>query len=490
MRKIQPWCISRQLWWGHRIPAWYGPDGAVFVEESEAAAQEEANRHYGRTVALRRDEDVLDTWFSSGLWPFSTLGWPDDTPELKRYYPTDVLVTGFDIIFFWVARMMMQGIHFMGEVPFRTVYIHGLVRDLQGQKMSKAKGNVIDPIALVDKYGADALRFTMAALTAPGRDVKPTEERIEGYRNFATKLWNATRFCLMNECRPAPGFDPGRCRVPINRWMVGRIVALTRAVDDALAGYRLDDAANTLYHGIWHEFCDWYVEFSKPVLTGADEAARAETRAAAAWTLGQLLHLLHPFMPFITEELWMHLAGGESAPLLATSPWPKLGEDLIDAEATADIDWVIRLTTEIRARRAEMNVPPAAQLPVLLRDAGPATRARLATHRELVMRPARLASIEPMDGAVPKGAVQFVVDEATVVLPLAGIVDLDQERARLRREIEKHGAEAGKLRKKLENAQFLAKAPPEVVDELRERLAEAEAAEARLRAALRRLEET
>src|SRR5690606_24219308 len=307
IRNIQPWAISRQLWWGHQIPAWYGPDGEVFVDYDEAGAKAQATRHYGRDVPLRRDSDVLDTWFSSALWPFSTLGWPEQTPELDRYYPTSVLVTGFDIIFFWVARMMMMGLHFMKEVPFRTVYIHALVRDAKGQKMSKSKGNVIDPLDLIDRFGADALRFTLSALAAQGRDIKLSESRVEGYRNFATKLWNAARFCQMNDCRPDPAFDPKSCAQPVNRWIVGRVVETTGRVEEALAAYRFNDAANALYHFIWHEFCDWHLEFAKPTLAGEDEAAKRETRAATAWVLGRLLRLLHPIMPFLTEELWQQV---------------------------------------------------------------------------------------------------------------------------------------------------------------------------------------
>ncbi|HEX4570011.1 MAG TPA: valine--tRNA ligase, partial [Dongiaceae bacterium] len=301
MRNIQPWCISRQLWWGHQIPAWYGPDGEVFVAMGEAAAAAAAKKHYGKDVELSRDEDVLDTWFSSALWPFSTLGWPEKTPELARYYPGDVLVTGFDIIFFWVARMMMMGLHFMDEVPFRTVYIHALVRDEHGQKMSKAKGNIIDPLELIDKYGCDALRFTLAALAAPGRDVKLAESRVAGYRNFATKLWNAARFCQVNGCLLDPAFDPAACRQQVNRWAVGRIVELAARVEEALADYKYNEAAHALYHGVWGEFCDWYLELAKSIIAKADAggeegAAAKETQAAVAWALGQLLHLLHPIM--------------------------------------------------------------------------------------------------------------------------------------------------------------------------------------------------
>ncbi|HEV8680453.1 MAG TPA: valine--tRNA ligase, partial [Stellaceae bacterium] len=315
LRNIQPWCISRQLWWGHRIPAWYGPDGRVFVAESEAEAVRAAAGHYGRDVALRQDEDVLDTWFSSGLWPFSTLGWPDETPELKRYYPGDVLVTGFDIIFFWVARMMMQGLHFMGDVPFRTVYIHALVRDERGQKMSKSRGNIIDPLELIDRYGCDALRFTLGALASPGRDIKLAESRVESSRNFATKLWNAARYAEMNGCRPVPGFDPRGSRLTVNRWIAGATRQCAVAVTGALEAFRFDEAAHHLYHFLWGSFCDWYLEFTKPILQGDDAAARAETQATTAWVLAQTLHLLHPLMPFITEEVWQQLAGGDAGML-------------------------------------------------------------------------------------------------------------------------------------------------------------------------------
>ncbi|HEX6012767.1 MAG TPA: valine--tRNA ligase, partial [Geminicoccaceae bacterium] len=335
MRNIQPWCISRQLWWGHQIPAWYGPDGEVFVEESEAWAQAAAARHYGRDVDLARDEDVLDTWFSSGLWPLSTLGWPERTPELETFYPTSVLVTGFDIIFFWVARMMMLGLHFTGEAPFKDVVIHGLVRDEGGAKMSKTKGNVIDPLQLVDDYGADALRLALLASTAQGRDVKFGPSRVEGYRNFVTKLWNAARFVQLNEARLDPGFDARGCREPLNRWVVGETQKVAAAVTGALEAYRFNDAALGLYHFFWDTFCDWYIELSKPLLTG-DDAARAETRATAAWTLAQALHLLHPIAPFVTEELWRELFGRPGG-MLITAAWPRLGPELVDDDAEAEL---------------------------------------------------------------------------------------------------------------------------------------------------------
>jgi len=488
MRNIQPWCISRQLWWGHQIPAWYGPDGEVFVAMEEAEAAAAAKKHYDKDVELRRDEDVLDTWFSSGLWPFSTLGWPEKTPELARYYPGDVLVTGFDIIFFWVARMMMMGMHFMGEVPFRTVYIHALVRDEHGQKMSKAKGNIIDPLELIDKYGCDALRFTLAALAAPGRDVKLAESRVAGYRNFATKLWNAARFCQVNGCILDPAFDPAACRQQVNRWAVGRIVELATRVETALADYKYNEAAHALYHGVWGEFCDWYLELAKPIIAKADaggeegEAAK-ETQAAVAWALGQLLHLLHPFMPFITEELWQEVLGGKEP--LITAPWPSYSPAMVDSIATADLDWVIKLVSEIRGLRSEMNVPPGAMVPVVVREPSRIAKERLEAHGELIRRLARLSTIE--FEAEAKGSVQLVVEGATVLLVLAGHVDVERERARLTKEIERAKSEAAKIEKKLGNEAFVVKAAPEVVEDQREKLAEMKALIAKLAGALDRL---
>jgi len=485
MRNIQPWCISRQLWWGHQIPAWYGPDGTIFVEESEAEAKAAAENHYGEPVELRRETDVLDTWFSSALWPFSTLGWPDQTPELQRYYPGDVLVTGFDIIFFWVARMMMMGIHFMGEVPFRTVYFHSLVRDEKGQKMSKSKGNVIDPLELVDRYGADALRMTLVSLAA-GRDIKLGPQQVEGYRNFATKLWNAARFCEMNECRPVPGYDPAANTLTLNRWIVGEVAKTAEKAVAALEGFRFSEAAQVLYQFTWAGFCDWYLEFAKPVFSGTDEAAKAETRATTAWALEQILNLLNPIMPFETEELWRHLADRGDATLVA-QPWPDYPASLVDPQAAAEMDWVIRLISAVRTIRSEMNVPPAAELTATLRGASAETLRRLDTHGALIRRLARLATIEPSQAEPAKGSAQAVIDEATLVLPLAGIIDLDKERARLTKEIEKNASEVEKIDRKLGNAQFLEKAPDEVVEEQRERRAEAEAAIVRLREALARV---
>ena len=487
MENIQPWCISRQLWWGHQIPAWYGPDGKVFVAEDEEGAAALAKEHYGKTVDIRRDEDVLDTWFSSALWPFSTLGWPDKTPELARYYPTDVLITGFDIIFFWVARMMMMGLQFMEEVPFRDVYIHALVRDEKGQKMSKSKGNVIDPLGLIDTYGADALRFTLAAMAAQGRDIKLSASRVEGYRNFATKLWNAARFAEINDCVPQSGFDPGSAKVTLNRWIAGETERTARAVTEAIEAFRFNEAAGAIYHFIWHVYCDWYLELIKPIVAGADAEAAAETRAMAAFVLDQALILLHPFMPFVTEELWAKMANEAEgrASFLMLAPWPK-SRGLENAEADAEIGWLIELIAEVRSVRSEMNVPAAAKVPLVIAGASDQTRARVAVHGETIKRLARLGSLD--FDKPPHGAVQIVLDESVLALPLAGIIDIGAESRRLKREIDKVGSEIKQLDAKLANEKFVARAPEHVVEEQRERKTEAEATAAKLEQALKRLE--
>ena len=493
MRNIQPWCISRQLWWGHQIPAWYGPDGEVFVEETEEAARAAARTRYGEATELVRDEDVLDTWFSSALWPFSTLGWPDQTPELLRYYKTDVLVTGFDIIFFWVARMMMMGLHFMKdsngapEVPFHTVYIHALVRDEKGQKMSKSKGNIIDPLELIDGYGADALRFTLSAMAAQGRDIKLAKSRVEGYRNFATKLWNAARFCQMKGCEPASEFDPSTARRQVNRWIAGEIERTGIAVSEAIEAHKYNEAAGALYHFVWHIFCDWYLELIKPLLDGDDEAAKAETRAVAAWTLDQILLLMHPFMPFITEELWAQLAGEgrERRSSLILSDWP-VHAGLQDADADRDIAWVIEVISQIRSVRAEMNVPAGARTPIVIVGANAETTSRVDSWRGEISRLARLDRIE-MGEEVPPGAVQIVLDEATIALPLADIIDIGEEIDRLSRELGKIGDEIAKLDAKLANDRFVSRAPEHVVEEHRTRKAEAEERRQRINEAFDRL---
>jgi valyl-tRNA synthetase len=482
LRNIEPWCISRQLWWGHRIPAWYDADGNIYVAETEADAVAQAG---GK--ALTQDEDVLDTWFSSALWPFSTMGWPEETDDLARFYPTSDLVTAADIIFFWVARMMMMGLHFMDEVPFRRVIINGLVRDEKGQKMSKSKGNVIDPLGIIDELGADPLRFTMAILSGT-RDIKLSKSRIEGYRNFGTKLWNAARFSQMNEARRVEGFDPATVDQAINRWIRGELVQCEREVSVALEAGRFDDAAGALYRFIWNVLCDWYLELAKPVFMGADEAAKAETRATTAWALDQTLKLLHPVMPFITEELWAEL-GRDGPPrdgLLITTAWPELPDAFIDPEAEREIGWLVDLVTEVRQLRGEMNLPPAAKPPLTFIGPDAEISGRIERHHDLLKTLARVSEITTAD-VTPAGAVTLVSGGATAALSLAGLIDLTAERARLVKEIAAYDSDIAHVNKKLGNPNFVAKAAPAVIEEQRAKLAEAQAGKARLEAALARL---
>jgi valyl-tRNA synthetase len=487
MDNIQPWCISRQLWWGHQIPAWYGPDGKVFVALTEGEAKAEADRHYGKETVLKRDEDVLDTWFSSALWPFSTLGWPDATPELARYYPTDVLVTGFDIIFFWVARMMMAGLHFMEEVPFHTVYIHALVRDERGAKMSKSKGNVIDPLELIDEYGADALRFTLTALAAQGRDVKLSTQRVEGYRNFVTKLWNACRFAEMNGCVTVPGFDPKSARETLNRWIAHEAGNAARDVTNAIKAYKFNEAAGAAYRFVWNIFCDWYLELAKPVLAGTDEAAKAETRAMTAFARDEILKLLHPFMPFVTEELWGVTAveGPVRDNLLALTPWPDHG-GLEDETAAAEIGWVMELVAQIRSVKAEMNIM-ATEIPLVLAGVSEQTQTRAARWADVIKRLARLSSLA-MAASPPPGSVQLVVHGEVAALPLKGVIDFKAERIRLEKELARITAEIARIDGKLANADFIKRAPEEVVEGERERREEAQARRRKIVEALERLQ--
>ena len=549
MENIKPWCISRQLWWGHQIPAWYGPrlntdpdfnkleaGPKIFVAVTEEQARKDALAYYGRQiemhttglasgafqkavaafeqvqrdrqnptawasrkaqdpfaeladskVPMHRDEDVLDTWFSSALWPFSTLGWPQETEELKRYYPTDVLVTGFDIIFFWVARMMMMGLEFMKTEPFHTVYVHALVRDEAGLKMSKTKGNVIDPLNLVDEYGADATRFTLAAMAAQGRDMRLAMSRVEGYRNFVTKLWNAARFLEMNGCVRSATFAPNKVNLAVNRWIVGATARAVAAVQKSIEEYKFNEAANAAYDFVWGTYCDWYIELAKPVLTGESEAEKRETQATAAYILDQVLKLLHPFMPFVTEELWGET--GKSGPardrLLVLSEWPLL-TGLEDKAADAEMEWLIAVVSGIRSVRTEMNVPAGAKIPLVIVGAGEDTGTRVEGQLASLTRLARLEEIKYGD-LVPPSSAQMVIGEATFALPLAGIIDFDAERVRLKREIAKEEVEIQKIDKKLGNEQFVAKAPEEVIEEQRERRAEAVSRLERLRAALARL---
>ncbi|MBV8323343.1 MAG: valine--tRNA ligase, partial [Hyphomicrobiales bacterium] len=522
MENIQPWCISRQLWWGHQIPAWYGPtptndalkydyaNWKPFVAETEdgvlrAASSfyrmpvhiekdEKAAADYGlsnttnlRSVPLWRDEDVLDTWFSSALWPFSTLGWPGDAPELKRYYPTDALVTGFDIIFFWVARMMMMGLHFMADAPFHTVYIHALVRDERGAKMSKSKGNVIDPLALIDEYGADALRFTLAAMAAQGRDIKLYTQLVEGYRNFATKLWNACRFAEINHCATVSGFDPASAKETLNRWIAHETGKAVREITEAIEAYKFNEAAGAAYRFVWNIFCDWYLELAKPVLQGADGGAKDETRAMTAWVRDEILKLLHPFTPFVTEELWQVTAqaGAARDGLLALAPWPKQ-RALDDLEAEAEIGWIIDLVTAIRSVRAEMNITMATEIPVVLVAASAATQARAERWADTMRRLARLSEIS-FAPRPPQGAVQLIVRGEIAALPLKGVIDFAAEKARLEKEMARVTSDIARIDAKLGNADFVARAPEDVVEGEREKREEAETRRLKIDEALARL---
>jgi valyl-tRNA synthetase len=525
MRNIHPWCISRQLWWGHQIPAWYGQDKTanpqsaqrkIFVAESEAEMLIQAREYYGpsvqvtvadetlrpafsaatadmstgklTSVTLHRDPDVLDTWFSSALWPFSTLGWPDKTPELKRYYPTSVLITGFDIIFFWVARMMMMGIHFMDDVPFHKVFIHTRVLDEKGVKMSKTKGNVVDPIDLVDEYGADALRFTLALAAGTGRDMRIGPSRVEVNRNFATKLWNASRFCEMNGCETRKSFNPAEVTQTVNKWIVAECAKAAAEVTAQIEDLRFNDAAGAAYRFVWDIYCDWYLELIKPLLNGTDEGAKAEARMTAAWTRDQIFKLLHPFMPFITEELWARTAehADPRESLLIEATWPELVSLPKSEVASAEMRWIIDLVTGVRSIRAEMNVPPSAKVALVLKDASAESKDRLDRNLGVIMTLARLASAHAAD-ALPQGSAQFVLSEATVALPLGDVIDFAKERARLEKELKKAEDEIARFNAKLSNEQFVSKAPEEVLTEQREKLAEATALASRLKEAVARL---
>jgi valyl-tRNA synthetase len=558
LENIEPWTISRQLWWGHQIPVWYGfdlarhgfrddeGDGALDEVEmlrllnaqtllegedrhhcaadfdavsgqfadvlgrlptplNHARVVEVADRHeaahmLGACLAqyemdqdptklvypVWRDPDVLDTWFSSGLWPIGTLGWPEDTAELHRYFPTSTLVSGFDIIFFWVARMMMMQLAVTGEVPFRDVYVHALVRDEKGRKMSKSIGNVLDPLELVDEYGADALRFTLTSMAAMGRDLKLSKDRIQGYRNFGTKLWNAARFAEMNECRPVAGFDPASVTQTVNAWIVGETARARMAHDEALEQYRFNDAANGLYAFVWHKVCDWYLEFAKPLFASGDEAVIAETRATMAWVIDQCLILLHPTMPFITEELWGEIA--DRPKMLVHADWPDYGAELIDAEADREMTWVIGLIEEIRSVRAQMHVPAGLKVQLMQAELDAAGQAAFDRNRAMIDRLARLSEVTVVD-TLPKGAVTVAVEGGVFGLPIADLIDVDEEKARLEKVLAKLSKEIGGLRGRLSNPKFVESAPEEVVDEARENLAQREEEEGKIRAALDRLTE-
>lgn len=487
LENIEPWCISRQLWWGHQIPAWYAEDGTIFVEKTEAAAKAAAEVHFGKAVPLRRDEDVLDTWFSSALWPFATLGWPEKTPELARYYPTNVLVTGFDIIFFWVARMMMAGLHFMDNAPpFRTVYVHALVRDKFGAKMSKSKGNVLDPLDLIDEYGADALRFTLAILAAQGRDVKLDPARVAGYRNFGTKLWNATRFGQMNAMRHDADFKPEKTKLAVNRWILTELTKIQAGLSENIEKFRFNDAAAGLYRFIWHNFCDWYVELAKPILQADNQEELAETRSCLHYCLEQIYKLLHPFMPFMTEELWEKTAavGEKRRQCLALTAWPQL--NFTDDKAAADINWLIEAVSALRSVRAEMRVPPVKTAPLIVLEADKLTQERLARHAPVLKRLARVENISFAEKA-PQQAAQTVLAGAVYCLPLGALIDIAAETARLKKESAKLTEIIDKTQRRLGNSQFITQAKPEIIASERARLAECEALQAKTAQALARL---
>ena len=470
MKNIQPWCISRQLWWGHQIPAWFGPDGQVFVEETEEAAVAEAEKYYGEPVILKRDEDVLDTWFSSALWPFSTLGWPNQTKELEKYYPGEVLVTGFDIIFFWVARMMMMGLHFMKEVPFQTVYIHALVRDEKGQKMSKSKGNVLDPLDLIGKYGSDALRFTLAAMAAQGRDIKLAEGRIEGYRNFATKLWNAARFAQLNSCSYEPAFQPNLVVSKVNKWIISETVQMVRNIEIAIASYRFNDAANIIYQFSWATFCDWYLEFTKPLLANSEDVLLKETRATTSWVLKQIFNSLNPLMPYITEELWEQFEFGG---LLINEEWPTFDDNLIAPDATKEISWVIALINEIRSTRSAANINVKSRVQVLMKRFDKERISYVEANEEIIIRLGNLESLKSTKDDFPKGTIQSVVEGNLFGLVITEDIDFKSEKDRISKDLIKIKREMEKFESKLSNEKFLEKAPEKVIRETRNRLDEA-----------------
>ena len=500
MENIQPWCVSRQLWWGHQIPAWFDADGKCYVAETEEAAQALA----GTDVALTRDPDVLDTWFSSALWPFGTLGWPDQTTELDRHYPNDVLVSGFDILFFWDARMAMQGIHFMKEVPWKTLYLHGLVRAADGSKMSKSKGNTVDPLGLIDQYGADALRFFMAAMESQGRDIKMDESRVAGYRNFATKLWNAARFAQSNGISGSHSIHAPKAELAVNRWIIGEVVGTVEKLNKAFAEFRFDGMADVIYHMVFDQFCDWYLELIKPAFVDGEKGEMdAESMIVAGWVLDQILVMLHPFMPFITEELW-HALSDPATPRtydIIHAKWPEPNA-AVDSQAKAEIEWVIKLVSEVRTIKNDLGIAPGARLNVNVWDADEVTITRINRQRETLRRLARLDflvvsgdhSVAEAPNSIEIGSetyivpsVRIFVNEATFEIQLDNVIDLDAERSRITKAIEAAAKERDALAGRLSNASFVEKAKPEAVEKARADHAEKAAEAERLTAALARL---
>ena len=481
LENIEPWCISRQLWWGHQVPVWFDEKGNQYCAATEAEAQAQAP---GKT--LTRDPDVLDTWFSSGLWPIGTLGWPEQNAALDKYFPTSTLITGQDILFFWVARMMMMQLAVVDQIPFDTVYLHGLVRDAKGKKMSKSTGNVIDPLDIIDEYGADALRFTNAAMASIGGVLKLDMQRIQGYRNFGTKLWNAARFAEMNEAVLSDGTVPMADQA-VNKWIIGETAKVREVVDAAFDTYRFNDAAQALYAYVWGKVCDWYVELSKPLLNGNDEAAKEETRRVMGWVIDQCLILLHPIMPFITEELWGAL--GERAKMVVHADWPTYtAAELVDAVADREMNWVISLIEGIRSARSQMRVPAGLRIPMIVTELDAAGQAAWDRNEAMILKLARVVDLTHAD-AFPKGSITVAVPGGTFGLPLADIIDIDAEKERLEKSLGKLAKELGGLRGRLNNPKFVASAPDDVVEEARANLAEREEEEVQLKAAMDRLNE-
>lgn len=469
MNNIQPWCVSRQLWWGHRIPAWFGPDNKIFVESNQTEAEKAAEEYYGKKVILTQDEDVLDTWFSSALWPFSTLGWPDKTPDLEKYYPTSVLVTGFDIIFFWVARMMMMGIHFMdNEVPFKEIYIHALVRDDKGQKMSKSKGNVLDPLVLSEQYGADSLRFTLTAMAAQGRDIKLSEERIAGYRNFSTKIWNGCKFLEFNDCILDLNTNLNEIHLPVNKWIVHLHNQLNIKVKASIQDYKFNDAADVIYQFIWKDYCDWYIEFIKPILTNNnDQTSMIETRFVSINVMKNVLLMLHPIMPYVTEEIFEKLF--KSPQLVISSAWPELM--FKDLNLTNSIDLSIKLISEVRSLRVEKNIPLKSRPNLILKNVNLDKKQFISDNTDLITNLAKLDKItfSNIDNNQNDNFIVSTVDEITLMIPLEGLFDLELEKNRLNKELSNIKSEIEIINKRINNPNFINKAPSEIVEEVKKK---------------------
>ena len=467
MNNIQPWCVSRQLWWGHRIPAWFGPDKKIFVETNKQDAEKAAELHYGKKVTLHQDEDVLDTWFSSALWPFSTLGWPENTVDLKKYYPTDVLVTGFDIIFFWVARMMMMGIHFMDkEIPFKEVYIHALVRDDKGQKMSKSKGNVLDPLDLSKKYGADSLRFTLTAMAAQGRDIKLSEERIAGYRNFSTKIWNGCKFLEFNNCITELDKDLTTIDLEVNRWIINLYNELNQRVKISIKDYKFNDAADALYQFIWKDYCDWYIEFIKPILSNTNDLdALNETKCVSINIMKNVLLMLHPIMPYVTEEIFENLF--QSRELAILSPWPKTINPKDNYENSIDLS--IQLISAVRSIRVEKNIPSKSRPCIILKNVNLEKKRIINDNKNLIINLAKLSEIKfsSDEEVINEKFIVTTIDNITLMLPLEGLIDFDGERNRLNKELTDINNEIDIINKRLSNPMYIEKAPSNVVNEVR-----------------------